>query len=182
MALEENNFKILNNITWWKTNPPPNLACRTFTHSTETVLWAKKNIKGIRYTFNYELMKQINGWKQMRDIRMTSLTKANEKIHGKHPTQKPLELLRRIILASSNKWDTILDPFSWSWTTWIAAVELERTYIWIDKVKEYLDLSIRRYEELKISKEINKWNIWRISLIYKKELRRTFKSKTNTNG
>ncbi len=153
MALEENNFKILNNITRGKTNPPPNLACKTFTHSTETVLWAKKNLKKVKYTFNYDLMKEKNWWKQMKDIWlndlwMTSLTKPSEKKEWRHPTQKPLELLERIILASSNEWDLVLDPFSWSWTTWIAAVNLNRRYIWIEKEQEYLDLSIRRFLSL----------------------------------
>ena len=146
MALEENNFKILNNITRGKTNPPPNLACKTFTHSTETVLWARKNLKKVKHTFNYSLMKEQNGWKQMKDIWMTSLTKTSEKKQWKHPTQNPMELLERIILASSNEWDLILDPFSWSWTTGLAAIKLNRKYIWIEKEKEYLDLSIRRYK------------------------------------
>jgi len=146
MALEENNFKILNNITWWKTNPPPNLACRTFTHSTETILRAKKNIKKAKHKFNYKLMKELNLWKQMRDIRMTSLTKKNEKKEWKHPTQKPLEILERIILACSDEWDLILDPFSWSWTTWLASIKHKRKYIWIEKEKEYIELSIKRYK------------------------------------
>ena len=77
---------------------------------------------------------------------MTSLTKKSEKKHWKHPTQKPMEILERIILASSNEWDLILDPFSWSWTTGLAAVKYNRKYIWIEKEKEYLDLSIRRYK------------------------------------
>ena len=148
MALEEKNFKIINNITWGKTNPPPNLACRAFTHSTETVIWAKKNIKKAKHTFNYKLMKEENNWKQMKDIWMTSSTKKSEKKEGKHPTQKPLELLERIIKASTNEWDLILDPFSWSWTTWIAAIKLNRKYIWIEKEKEFIDLSIRRYKSL----------------------------------
>ena len=145
MALEENDFKILNNITWGKTNPPPNLACKTFTHSTETILWAKKNTKKAKHKFNYKLMKELNDWRQMRDIWMTSLTKPSEKKEWKHPTQKPLEILEKIIIASSDEWDLILDPFSWSWTTWIAAVKLNRKYIWIENEKEYIELSIRRY-------------------------------------
>lgn len=147
-SLEEENFKILNNITWQKTNPPPNIACKTFTHSTETILWAKKNIKNNKYTFNYSLMKELNGGKQMKDVWITSLTKPSEKKQGKHPTQKPLELLERIILASTKENDLILDPFCGSSTTGIAAIKLNRKYIGIDNSKEYLDLSIRRYLEL----------------------------------
>ena len=149
MALEEEGFKIINNITWQKTNPPPNLACKTFTHSTETILWARKDFKDVKYTFNYDLMKQLNGNKQMKDVWTTSLTKPSEKKQGKHPTQKPLEILERIILASTNENDLILDPFCGSSTTGIAANKLNRRYIGIDNSKDYLDLSIRRYEELK---------------------------------
>ena len=152
MALEENNFKIINNITWGKTNPPPNLACKTFTHSTETVLWARKNLKGVKYKFNYKLMKELNGNKQMKDVWTTSLTKPSEKKFGKHPTQKPLELLERIILASTNEDDIILDPFCGSSTTGIAATKLNRKFVGIDNEKEYLDLSIRRFQEMKEDK------------------------------
>lgn len=149
MALEEEGFKIINNITWQKTNPPPNLACKTFTHSTETILWAKKDLKKSKYTFNYYLMKELNDNKQMKDVWTTSLTKPSEKKQGKHPTQKPLEILNRIILASTKENDLILDPFCGSSTTGIAAIKLNRRYIGIDNEKEYLDLSIRRYQEIK---------------------------------
>lgn len=149
MALEEEGFKIINNITWQKTNPPPNLACKTFTHSTETVLWAKKDIKGVKYKFNYKLMKELNGNKQMKDVWTTSLTKPSEKIFGKHPTQKPMALLEKIILASTNENDLILDPFSGSGTTGIVANKLNRNYIGIDKETEYLDISIKRYKDIK---------------------------------
>lgn len=148
MALEEERFKIINNITWQKTNPPPNLACKTFTHSTETILWARKDIPKAKYKFNYKLMKELNNNKQMKDVWTTSLTKPSEKKQGKHPTQKPLEILEKIILASTNENDLILDPFCGSSTTGIASVKLNRKYIGIDNSKEYLDLSIRRYKEL----------------------------------
>ena len=149
MALEEEGFKIINNITWQKTNPPPNLACKTFTHSTETILWARKDLKNIKYTFNYTLMKEINNNKQMKDVWTTSLTKPSEKKCGKHPTQKPLEILDRIILASTKEKDLILDPFCGSSTTGISAVRLNRRYIGIDNEKEYIELSIRRYKKMK---------------------------------
>ena len=145
MALEQEGFKIINNITWQKTNPPPNLACKTFTHSTETILWARKDLPKVKYKF----MKELNGSKQMKDVWTTSLTKPSEKRQGKHPTQKPLEILERIILASTNENDLILDPFCGSSTTGIAANKLNRKYIGIDNEKEYLDLSVRRYEEMK---------------------------------
>ena len=111
MALEQEGFKIINNITWQKTNPPPNLACRCFTHSTETILWARKNDKKSRHFFNYQKMKEMNGGKQMKDVWTGSVTKPSEKVEGKHPTQKPEYLLERIILASTEKEQVILDRY-----------------------------------------------------------------------
>ena len=149
MALEEEGFKIINNVTWKKLNPPPNISCRAFTHSTETILWAKKDIKNNKYIFNYDAMKELNGGKQMKDVWETSLTKPSEKKYGKHPTQIPISLLRSIILASTDEGNLILDPFNGSGTTGIVAHNLNRKYIGIDNVKEYLDLTIRRYESEK---------------------------------
>lgn len=148
MALEENNFKILNNITWQKTNPPPNLSCRYFTHSTETVLWAKKNLMKSRHTFNYAIMKEENGGKQMKDVWVGTTTRKTEKIFGNHPTQKPIYLLERIIRASSNEGDLVLDPFCGSSTTGVAAIQNNRRYIGIDISKEYMILSRKRIQEV----------------------------------
>lgn len=147
MALEEEGFKVINNITWKKLNPPPNISCRAFVHSTETILWAKKDIKKSKHKFNYDVMKELNDGKQMKDVWETSLTKPSEKKCGKHPTQKPVALLEKIILASTDENDLILDPFNGSGTTGIVASRLKRKYIGIDKEKEYLDLTIRRLEE-----------------------------------
>ena len=144
MALEEEGFKIINNITWRKLNPPPNISCRAFVHSTETILWAKKDLKNNKYKFNYEVKRKMNGGKQMKDVWETSLTKPSEKKYGKHPTQKPMDLLEKIILASTDEGDLILDPFNGSGTTGIVASRLNRKYIGIEKEKEYLDLTIRR--------------------------------------
>lgn len=146
MALEEEGFKIINNITWRKLNPPPNISCRAFTHSTETILWAKKDLKKVKHKFNYEVMKELNEGKQMKDVWETCLTKPSEKKCGKHPTQKPVELLEKIIKASTNENDLILDPFNGSGTTGIVASRLNRRYIGIEQEKEYLDLTIRRKE------------------------------------
>lgn len=143
-ALEQEGFKIINNITWQKTNPPPNLACRCFTHSTETVLWAQKNDKRSKHFFNYALMKEMNGGKQMKDVWTGPLTPQREKAEGKHPTQKPLYLLERIILASTEPGDLVLDPFCGSSTTGVAAKKLGRKYIGIDNESEYIELSKRR--------------------------------------
>lgn len=146
MALEQEGFKIINNITWQKTNPPPNLACRCFTHSTETILWAKKDDKKSKHLFNYELMKEENAGKQMKDVWTGSLTKPSEKKCGKHPTQKPEYLLKRIIQASTQPGDVILDPFCGSGTTGVVANRLGRIFIGIDTVEEYLNITKARLE------------------------------------
>ena len=148
MALEEEGFKIINNITWQKTNPPPNLACKTFTHSTETILWARKDLPKKKYKFNYQLMKELNGGKQAKDVWESSLTKPSEKKCGRHPTQKPIAILEKIILACTDEGDLILDPFNGSGTTGIVANRLKRKYIGIDLEKEYLDLTIKRKEDI----------------------------------
>jgi len=147
MALEQEGFKIINNIAWQKTNPPPNLACRCFTHSTETVLWAQKDEKKSKHIFNYSLMKEKNGGKQMKDVWTGPLTPAKEKKLGKHPTQKPLYLLERIIEASTNEGDVVLDPFCGSSTTGVAAEKLGRKYIGIDYSEEFIELSKKRITE-----------------------------------
>lgn len=149
MALEQEGFKIINNITWQKTNPPPNLACRCFTHSTETILWAQKDDKKAKHYFNYELMKEFNGGKQMKDVWTGSLTKPSEKKEGKHPTQKPEYLLERIILASTREGDLILDPFMGSGTTGVVAKRLGRRFIGIENDKEYYEIAKRRSENEK---------------------------------
>lgn len=152
-ALEQEGFKILNNITWQKTNPPPNLGCRNFTHSTETILWAKKDIKKAKHYFNYEEMKSINNNKQMKDVWTGSLTPQNEKKYGKHPTQKPLYLIERLIKASSKKNDLVFDPFLGSGTTGVAAKKLNRKFIGIEKDEHYFDLSKQRIINLEVQEE-----------------------------
>lgn len=152
VALELEGFSIINNITWQKTNPPPNISTRAFTHSTETILWARKQLtpkKKGKHVFNYSDMKEINDNKQMKDVWSFSLTPPKEKKSGKFPTQKPLSLLKRIIKASTKPQDTILDPFNGSGTTGIAAYKLKRNYIGIDLEKEYLNLTKRRYDVIK---------------------------------
>lgn len=157
VALELEGYSIINNITWQKPNPAPNLACRCFTNSTETIIWARKisskGKKGKHY-FNYQLMKEINGGKQMKDVWVLNLPKKNEKEYGKHPTQKPISVLERILLASSKEGDLILDPFNGSGTTGIVANILNRNYIGIDTSQEYLDLTIKRYENNKGEKDL----------------------------
>ncbi|MBR3224435.1 MAG: hypothetical protein IKF78_03845 [Atopobiaceae bacterium] len=144
MALEQEGFRILNNITWQKLNPPPNLACRCFTHSTETILWAQKNDKKAKHYFDYTLMKEINGGKQMKDVWEGTLTPKSEKACGKHPTQKPLYLLDRIIQASTREGEHVFDPFVGSGTTCVSAKRLGRLSTGIDASEEYLSIAAER--------------------------------------
>jgi hypothetical protein len=148
MALEQEGFKIINNITWQKTNPPPNLACRCFTHSTETVLWAKKADKKSRHFFDYEKMKELNAGKQMKDVWTGTLTKPSEKKEGRHPTQKPGYLLERIVLASTKEGQLVLDPFCGAGTTGVECIKSGRIFIGVDISQEYLDISKRRLEKM----------------------------------
>ena len=146
--LTELGYKILNCVTWVKTNPPPNLSCRYFTHSAEYILWARKEAKTPHF-FNYELMKEINGGTQMRDVWTLPAIAKWEKKSGKHPTQKPLCVLSRIILASTQPGAWVLDPFAGSSTTGIAANLLGRRYLGMDMCQDFLDLSIKRKNEIK---------------------------------
>ncbi|MBO4599071.1 MAG: site-specific DNA-methyltransferase [Bacteroidaceae bacterium] len=140
-------FKILNVITWAKTNPPPNISCRYFTYSTEFIIWARKSQKKPHY-FNYELMKKLNGDKQMTDVWQLPAIGKWEKSCGKHPTQKPLSLLVRLIQASTKNNAWILDPFSGSATTGIAANLLGRRYLGLELEEDFLSMSRARREEL----------------------------------
>ncbi len=153
-ALQKCGFKILNDICWFKPNASPNLSCRYFTASHETLLWAIKDSRQ-KHTFNYSKMKEgfwndkINEkGKQMRSVWSINTPKKIEKTFGKHPTQKPTDLLKRIILASTNEGDLILDPFTGSSTTGIMAYKLNRKFIGVDNCTEYLDLSVKRFENL----------------------------------
>ena len=140
-------FKILNVVTWNKTNPPQNISRRMLTYSTEFIIWAKKT-KRSHHKYNYDVMRQINDGKEMTDVWRLPAVARWEKTCGKHPTQKPLSLLSRIILASTKEGDWILDPFNGSGTTGIAASLFGRKYLGIDNEQSYLDISARRRQEL----------------------------------
>ncbi len=158
-AMQQLGYKLLNEICWFKPNASPNLSCRYFTHSHETVIWAAKS-KESKHKFNYQLMKQIAGGKQMRslwmdievedqpqDIWSIITPSREEKKYGKHPTQKPIALLERIILASSDPGDAILDPFTGSSTTGVAAIRQGRSFIGIDNDVGFLEVSVNRLKE-----------------------------------
>lgn len=142
-ALKDLGFKILNVITWAKTNPPPNISCRYFTFSTEFIIWARKSDKVPHY-YNYPLMKYLNEGKQMTDVWKLPSIGRWEKTCGKHPTQKPLPLLSRIILSCTKPNDWILDPFAGSSTTGIAANLCNRRFLGIEQEQEFVELSCTR--------------------------------------
>ena len=146
-CLTELGYKILNVITWQKANPPANISCRFFTYSTEFVIWARKSQK-VAHKFNYELMKQINGDKQMTDVWRMPAIGTWEKSCGKHPTQKPLRLLTRILLASTDPGDWVLDPFCGSGTTGIAANLCGRRFAGIEQEPEFCEMAKARRLEL----------------------------------
>ncbi len=156
------DIKINNSIVWFKPNAQPNITCRMFTESTEHLIWASKNGNGQKWKFNYEDTKNLiedslnPRGKQTRNVWSIPLTPRKEKWAGEHPTQKPLELLRRVILSCTNVGDTVLDPFLGSGTTSVAAKMLERNSIGIEKEKKYLDIIRKRLSppQRKIDEEI----------------------------
>ena len=148
-CLTQLGYKILNVITWAKTNPPPNISCRYFTYSSEFIIWARKSEKVPHY-YNYELMKHINGDKQMTDVWRLPAIAPWEKSCGKHPTQKPLCVLSRIIMASTKPGAWILDPFAGSSTTGIAANLLGRRFLGIEREEEYAAMSKARSKEMNL--------------------------------
>lgn len=154
--LQKLNFHFLNDISWFKPNASPNLSCRFFTASHETLLWARKDKKA-KHAFNYEKMK--NGSfpkdilkkpeKQMRSVWSIPAPSPSEKEFGKHPTQKPLELLKRVVLSSTNEGDIILDPFNGGGSTGVAAAMIgERKYIGCEIDMRYIELTTKRLDSV----------------------------------
>ena len=148
MAMMQLGFRILNDITWEKTNPPPNLGCRCFAHSTETLLWATKARKGSKHKhiFNYQAMKAENDGKQMKTVWKFPAAGKGEKVFGKHPTQKPVALIKRCLRATTNEGDLVLDPFAGSGTTGVAATELGRRFVLCEHDSTYADLITNRLD------------------------------------
>ena len=142
-AMQQLGFKLLNDISWVKPNPPPNLSCRYFTHATETIIWAARDKKS-RHTFHYKLMKELNRGKQMKSVWEIKPPEPWEKKFGKHPTQKPVALLERILLASSNEGDLVHDPISGSGTTLLAAVRLRRRSVGTENDPKWVRVSEQR--------------------------------------
>lgn len=145
-AIQQCGMKILNEIAWEKPNPPPNLSCRYFTHSVELILWAAKSPKS-KHVFNYQEMRQRNGGKQMKTVWSIPAPQQWEKRHGKHPTQKPVDLLDRIILASTHPDALIFDPFAGSATTGVSAIRTGRKFLGCDVDSTFIELSRARLDE-----------------------------------
>ncbi len=146
-AMQQLGFKMLNDIVWQKPNPPPNLACRYFTHSTEIILWASKSTKS-KHVFNYADMKSQNDNKQMKSVWTIAPPTTQEKKYGKHPTQKPIALINRCIEASTNVGDFIFDPFAGSCTTGIAAIRLGRKFCGVELEDVYIELASKRFNNI----------------------------------
>ncbi len=142
--------RIISQIVWYKPNAQPNITCRMFTESTEFIIWAVNNEskKAKNWTFNYETMKAMNHGKQMRNMWEIPLTKPSERKHGKHPSQKPVAVVNRIILAGTDKGDLILDPFSGAGTTAVVSEQHNRRWIMIEKDETYNQIAQMRIDEL----------------------------------
>ena len=150
ISLIKSGFRLLNDIIWEKPNPPPNLGCRTFTHSTELIYWASKAKKGDRpnYVFNYAEMKSENGGKQMKTVWQFTAPGRNEKRFGKHPTQKPIALIERCIRASTAPDDLVLDPFAGVASTGVAALRMGRRFVGVEVEQEFIDIAHQRLLEI----------------------------------
>ncbi len=153
-AMQQLGMKILNDITWEKPNPPPNLSCRYFTHSTETVLWAAKTAES-RHHFNYKLMREHAGGKQMKSVWRITAPGQGEKKFGKHPTQKPVALVERCLLAATDPQGYVLDPFSGGGTTAVACVRTQRHCLGIELEAKHIEMSMRRLEQTASPKQFS---------------------------
>ena len=142
-ALQSMNFKLINQISWAKPDPPPNLLHTAFTHAHETLLWASKS-RDARHTFNYDLINSQDPGSQVSSVWRIPSVPMREKSHGSHPTQKPLRLVRRAVLASTGEGELVFDPFCGSGTTGVAAKELDRFFVGAEREQEYAELATRR--------------------------------------
>lgn len=143
------DLKFLNSLVWAKPNAQPNITCRMFTESTEQMLWLCNNTnkKATKWTFNYKHMKELNGGKQMRNFWEIPVTPKREKAHGKHPSQKPLRLMERLVLAGTNPGDRVLDCFAGSGSTLLACDRLDRHWVGIERDGEYCDIAHKRIDD-----------------------------------
>lgn len=144
--LQSLDRKLINSIVWYKRNAFPNVTQRMLCESTEHIIWAvnetKKNAKN--WTFNYKKLKELNGGVQMRNMWDIPSTPTSEKKHGKHPSQKPIKLIKRLVTGLSNKNQVIIDPFMGSGTIPLVAKLLGRKFVGIDNNKNYCKIAVKR--------------------------------------
>ena len=141
-ALQTLGFTVINSVAWEKPDPPPNALHTAFTHAHETLIWAGK--RGARHTFNYDAINSGDPAGQVGSVWRIPPPSRREKLHGRHPTQKPLRLVRRALLACTRDGDLVFDPFSGSGTTGVAAKELNRSFVGAELEGEYAQLAERR--------------------------------------
>jgi site-specific DNA-methyltransferase (adenine-specific) len=147
-ALQGLGFRIINNIVWSKPNATPNALHTAFTHAHETLIWASKG-KSARHTFNYDLINSVYPAAQISSVWRILTVPKKEKLHGYHPTQKPLRLVRRALLASTREGDLVFDPFCGSGTTGVAAKELGRFFVGTELEEEFAGLAARRIKAVR---------------------------------
>ncbi|MDP9379915.1 MAG: site-specific DNA-methyltransferase, partial [Chloroflexota bacterium] len=141
-ALQSMGFRVINQVAWQKPDPPPNALHTAFTHAHENLLWAVK--KGSRHTFNYYLINSRDPASQVSSVWRIPTPPRSEKAHGYHPTQKPLKLVRRALLACTGEGALVFDPFCGSGTTAVAAKELNRSFVGAELEEEFAELAARR--------------------------------------
>ncbi len=142
-ALQSLRFKVINQVIWEKPDPTPNALHTAFTHAHETLIWASRS-RGARHTFNYDLINSPDPTSQLSSVWRIPTVPRREKLHGRHPTQKPLRLVRRALLASTREGELVFDPFVGSGTTGVAAKELGRFFVGAELDVSYADLAARR--------------------------------------
>lgn len=150
--INDMDLRIINSIIWFKPNAQPNITCRTLTESTEYIIWAcnSPKSKAKNWVFNYEDAKKLNDGKQMRNVWSIPYTPKNEKIYGNHPSQKPIDLLKRIILIATKPNDLILDCFAGTGTTGVVAQNLNRRWVMIEKNPDYIQIANERLKNVKV--------------------------------
>lgn len=150
-AIQDAGFWMLNDVVWRKSNPMPNFRGKRFTNAHETLIWASKE-EASKYTFNYDALKALNEGVQMRSDWVLPICNGNERLKNEegekaHPTQKPESLLHRIIVATTNPGDVVLDPFFGTGTTGAVAKKLGRDYIGIEREEAYRKVATKRLTE-----------------------------------
>lgn len=148
-AMQQLGYHLLNQVTWCKTNPPRNLGRRTFTHATETLLWAApEKFSPLRHFFDYDEMRAAAGDVQMLDWWVIPAAPQSEREYGSHTAQKPLELYRRVVRASARPRSIVLDPFAGSGTSGVAALEQGHYWIGVERDGKHFSVARRRIESV----------------------------------